>query len=171
MNIGDVTEWVGLARTTIRKYLDDFGDIEGAFSESAMPEAGKHRRFTDRDVSVIWWISQQYQKYRMGTDDIRTALAKRIESGELFEEPSRPEDEQSLSLVPREQYEEVLSAHQKALDLAVAERDAISAMLDKERQLHKQERSEWQGEIARLNQKIGRLMEKVLQLGGNPDVG
>jgi DNA-binding transcriptional MerR regulator len=167
MNIGDVTDWVGLARTTIRKYLTDFGDIEGAFSQSAVPEAGKHRRFTNRDVAVIWWISLQYKEHRMATEDIRATLMEMVEDDEAFEEPPRSDEELSLALVPREQYEEVLAAHKQALDLAVAERDAISGMLDREREFHKQERAEWQAEIAKLNLRIGRLMEKVIQLGGD----
>lgn len=171
MNIGDVSQWVGLARTTIRKYLNDFGDIEGAFSQSAMPAAGRHRRFTDRDVAVIAWISKLYSEHRLSTEDVRAALVERLAAGEAFDEPPRPEEEQLLALVPREQYDEVLAANKRALELAIAERDAISSMLDREREFHRQERTEWQTEIARLNQKIGRLMEKVLQLGGNPDVG
>jgi predicted transcriptional regulator len=47
MNISEVAEWVGVADSTIRKYLKDFGDIEGAFSQSAKPGIGKHRRFTN----------------------------------------------------------------------------------------------------------------------------
>ena len=169
MNIGDVTDWVGMARTTIRKYLTDFGDIEGAFSQSAMPEAGRHRRFTNRDVAVVWWISLQYKEHRMSTEDIRATLVEMIEDDEPFEEPPRPDEDQNLALIPREQYEEVLAANKQALDLALAERDAISGMLDRERDFHKQERSEWQVEIAKLNLRIGRLIEKVIQLGGDVD--
>jgi hypothetical protein len=47
MNIGEVSEWVGISRSTVRKYLADFADIEGGFSQSALPGSGKHRRFTD----------------------------------------------------------------------------------------------------------------------------
>ena len=163
MNIGEVSDWIGLSRSTVRKYLGDFGDIEAAFSLSATPGPSKHRRFTDQDVAVIAWISQQYSEYHQTTDEIRTALIKRIEDGEEFEPPPHPDQVAASALVPREQYDEVLSAHKRALEIAVAERDALTTMLDRERERNLQE-------IAKLNQKIGRLIEKVIQLGGNPDV-
>ena len=90
MNISEVAEWVGIADSTIRKYLKDFGDIEAAFSQSAMPEASKHRRFTNRDVALIAWIARQYQEHRLTTEAIHDALIRRIQSGEPFEEPPHP---------------------------------------------------------------------------------
>jgi DNA-binding transcriptional MerR regulator len=159
MNVSDVSEWVGLATSTIRKYLKDFGDVEGAFSESATPDTGKHRHFTDADVAVIWWISKQYQENRLSTDDIRLALAERVADGEPFEEPPRPEDEQSLALVPREQYEAILAANQRALEIALAEREALERMFERS-----------QAEVARLNREIGRLAEIIRHLGGDPQL-
>jgi DNA-binding transcriptional MerR regulator len=159
MNVSDVSEWVGLATSTIRKYLKDFGDIEGAFSESATPETGKHRHFTDADVAVIWWISKQYQENRLSTDDIRIALAERTADGEPFEEPPRPENEQSLALVPREQYDAILAANQRALEIALAEREALERMFERS-----------QAEVARLNREIGRLAEIIRHLGGDPQL-
>ena len=159
MNVSDVSEWVGLATSTIRKYLKDFGDIEGAFSEAATPDTGKHRHFTDTDAAVIWWISRQYQDNRLSTDDIRVALAERVESGEPFEEPPRPEDEQSLALIPREQHEAVLAANQRALEIALAEREALERMFERS-----------QAEVGRLNREIGRLAEMIRHLGGDPQV-
>jgi DNA-binding transcriptional MerR regulator len=159
MNVSDVSEWVGLATSTIRKYLKDFGDMGGAFSESATPDTGKHRHFTDADAAVIWWISKQYQDNRLSTDDIRVALAERVESGEPFEEPPRPEDEQSLALIPREQHEAILAANQRALEIALAEREALGRMFERS-----------QTEVGRLNREIGRLAEIIRHLGGDPQL-
>ena len=170
MNIGDVAEWVGLADSTVRKYIRDFGEIEGAFSQSATPKAGKHRRFTNNDVAVIWWISKQYKEHRMPTEDIRATLVEMLGNDELFEEPPRPDDELALTLIPREQHEEILAANQRALELALAEKDALERMLENERSFHKDERSEWQTEIARLNREVGRLAQMVRQLGDDPQV-
>ena len=170
MNIGDVAEWVDLADSTIRKYIRDFGDIEGAFSQSATPKAGRHRRFTNRDVAVIWWISKQYKEHRMPTDDIRATLAELLDSGDPFEEPPRPEEEQALALIPREQHEEILAANHRALELALAEKEALERMMENERDFHKRERGEWQTEIARLNREVGRLAQMVRQLGENPQI-
>lgn len=163
MNIGEVSDWLGLSRSTVRKYLSDFGNVENAFSLSALPGPSKHRRFTDQDVAVLAWISQQYSEYHQTTDEVRAALIRRIMDGEDFEPPPHPDQAATLALVPREQYDEVLSAHKRALEIAVAERDALMTILDKEREKNLQE-------VARLNQKIGRLIEKVMQLGGNPNV-
>ena len=170
MNIGEVAEWVGLADSTIRKYVRDFGDIEGAFSQSATPETGKHRRFTNKDAAVVWWISQQYQEHRMSTDDIRATLTEKLKGEELFVEPPRPEDEMALMVIPREQHEAILAANQRALEIALAERDALERMLESERKFHKQERAEWQTEIAKLNREVGRLAQIVRQSGGNPQI-
>jgi DNA-binding transcriptional MerR regulator len=170
MNIGDVAEWVGLADSTIRKYIRDFGDVEDAFSQSATPIAGRHRRFTNKDVAVIWWISKQYKEHRMSTEDIRATLIEMVSDGEPFEEPPRPDDELALALIPREQHEEILAANQRALELALAERDALTRMLENERGFHKQERTEWQAEIARLNREVGRLAQMVRQLGEDPEI-
>ena len=159
MNVSDVSDWIGLATSTVRKYLNDFGDIDSAFSQSATPEAGKHRRFTDDDVAVIWWISKQYKDNRMTTEDIRAALESHIADGDSFEEPPRPEDENSKALIPREQHEEILAANQRALEIALAEREALARMFERS-----------QGEIAKLNREIGRLAEKIRQLGGDPDI-
>jgi DNA-binding transcriptional MerR regulator len=145
MNIGDVAAWVGFADSTIRKYIRDFGDIEGAFSQSATPKAGRHRRFTNRDVAVIWWISKQYNEYRMATGDIRAALVELLDSGEPLEEPPQPEEDQALALIPREQHEEILAANQRALELALAERDAVERMMENEREFHKRERASASG--------------------------
>jgi DNA-binding transcriptional MerR regulator len=169
MKIGEVSEWVGLGESTIRKYLNDFGDIEGAFSDSATPKAGRHRRFTDRDVAVIAWISKQYSENKLSTEAIAEALGQRLEQEEPFEEPSRPEDEKSLAPIPREQHEAILAANQQALELALAERDAIERLLDKERGWHQKERTEWQKEIARLNRVIGRLEQRIVNMGGDLD--
>lgn len=159
MNVSDVSEWVGLATSTIRKYLKDFGDIEGAFSESATPNSGKHRHFTDGDAAVIWWISKQYQDNRMSTEAIRAALAEHITNSTLFEEPPRPEDEQSLALIPIEQHEAILAANQRALEIALADRDRLEQMYERS-----------QTDVARLNREIGRLAQIVRQLGGDPQV-
>ena len=159
MNVSDVSEWVGLATSTIRKYLKDFGDIEGAFSQSATPDTGRHRRFTDEDVAVIWWIAKQYRDNRLSTDDVRAALAEKIAREEPFEEPPLPEDESSLALIPRDLHEEILAANQRALELAIAEREALERMYERS-----------QTEVARLNREIGRLAEKVRQLGGDPQI-
>jgi DNA-binding transcriptional MerR regulator len=163
MNIGEVSEWVGVSRSTVRKYLTDFSDIEGGFSQSALPGPGKHRRFTDRDVAILSWISQQYNEYHLSYEEIQTALATRINNGEEFVTPERPDEAETLALIPREQYEEVLAAHKRELERAIAERDAAMSILDREREATMRE-------IAKLNHKIGRLTEKVLQLGGDPDV-
>lgn len=163
MNIGEVSEWVGISRSTVRKYLADFADIEGSFSQSALPGSGKHRRFTDRDAAILFWISQQYNEYHLSHEEIRTTMATKIDSDEEFESPPHPEEEESLTLIPREQYEEVLAAHKRELERAIAERDTIMLVLERER-------GATMKEIARLNHKIGRLTEKVLQLGGDPDV-
>jgi DNA-binding transcriptional MerR regulator len=170
MNIGEVAEWVDLSDSTIRKYIRDFGDVEGAFSLSATPDAGKHRRFTNRDVAVIWWISKQYQEHRMATDDIRAALVEMVDKDEVFEEPPRPEDEKALALIPRDQHEEILAANHRALELALAEKEALERMMENEREFHKRERSEWQAEIARLNREVGRLAQIVRQLGEDPQI-
>jgi DNA-binding transcriptional MerR regulator len=170
MNIGDVAEWVGLADSTIRKYIRDFGDVDGAFSQSATPSAGRHRRFTNHDVAVLAWISKQYQEHRMPTDDIRAALVEMLDSGEVFEEPPRPEDEQALALIPREQHEEILAANQRALELALAEKEALERIMENERNAHRQERADWQTEIARLNREVGRLAQIVRQLGEDPQI-
>jgi DNA-binding transcriptional MerR regulator len=159
MNVSDVADWVDLATSTIRKYLKDFGDVEGAFSASATPQSGKHRRFTDEDVAVIWWISKQYRDNRMTTDDVRAALVEKVANGEPFEEPPPPEDETSLALIPREQHEEILAANQRALEIALAERNALEQMYERS-----------QGEVAKLNREIGRLAEKIRQLGGDPEI-
>lgn len=159
MNVSDVSSWVGLATSTIRKYVKDFGDIEGAFSQSATPDTGKHRHFTDSDVAVIWWIAKQYRDNRLSTDDIRLALAERLARGEPFEEPPRPEDERSLALIPREQHEAILAANQRALQIALAEREALERMFEKS-----------QAEVARLNREIGRLAEMIRHLGGDPHI-
>lgn len=163
MNTGEVSEWVGVSRSTVRKYLNDFGNIEGGFSQSALPKAGRHRRFTDHDVAVIAWIAQQYQQYHLNTDEIRGALAERVESGEEFETPTHPEDETSLAVIPREQHEEILAANQRALDRAVAERDTLMAALDRQRGDHTKE-------ISHLNREIGRLAQMVRQLGADPEI-
>ena len=174
MNIGEVCKWVDLSRSTVRKYLNDFGDIEGLFSQSALPAVGKHRRFTNNDVAIINWISRQYSQYNLVTDDVRAALVEHVESGKPFEEPSRPNRQLALTTIPREQHEEVLAANERALELAVAERNALERMLQGERDAFKQERAEmraeWQTEISQLNRRIGRLEEKLLQLGGDPDL-
>lgn len=170
MNISDVVEWVGIADSTIRKYLKDFGDIEGAFSQSSTPGIGRHRRFTNTDVAVLSWISKQYGEHRLNTEDIRTALIERLQNEEPFAEPPHPDNETALTVIPREQHEQILAANQRALELALAERDALERMLDSERNYHKQERSEWQIEIARLNREIGRLAQMVRQTGGDPEV-
>lgn len=159
MNVSDVADWVGLATSTIRKYLKDFGDVQGAFSASATPNSGRHRRFTDEDVAVIWWISKQYHDNRMTTEDVLAALKEKVASKEPFEEPPRPEDETSQALIPREQHEEILAANQRALEIALAEHRAMEAMYERS-----------QGEIAKLNREIGRLAEKVRQLGGDPGI-
>lgn len=159
MNVSDVADWVGLATSTIRKYLKDFGDIEGAFSASATPETGRHRRFTDEDVAVIWWISRQYHDNRLTTDDVRAVLTQKVAKQEPFEEPPRPEDDISQALIPRAQHEEILAANQRALEIALAERRAMEQMYERS-----------QGEIAKLNREIGRLVERVRQLGGDPDL-
>lgn len=159
MNVSDVAAWVDLATSTIRKYLKDFGDIEGAFSASATPKTGRHRRFTDEDVAVIWWISRQYRDNRMTTEDVRVALEERVARGESFEEPPPPVDEASLALIPREQHEEILAANQRALEIALAERNALEQMYERS-----------QAEVARLNREIGRLAEKVRQMGGEPEI-
>lgn len=159
MNVSDVSEWVGLATSTIRKYLNDFGDVKGAFSHSATPEAGKHRHFTDDDVAVIWWISKQYRFNRLTTDEVRIALEDHIARGEPFEEPPRPEDENERALIPRDQHEEILAANQRALEIALAEREAMERMYERS-----------QTEVARLNREIGRLAEIIRQLGGDPDI-
>lgn len=158
MNVSEVSEWIGVATSTIRKYLKDFGDIDGAFSESATPETGKHRHFTNDDVAVIWWISKQYRENRLLTEDVRLALAEKIASQEPFEEPPPVEDVHS-ALVPRELHDEILAANQRALELAIAERDALERMYERS-----------QGEVARLNREIGRLAERVRQLGGDPQI-
>jgi DNA-binding transcriptional MerR regulator len=163
MNTGEVSEWVGVSRSTIRKYLGDFGGIEGAFSQSALPKAGRHRRFTDRDVAVIAWIAHQYQEYHLNTDEIRITLTERLDGGEEFETPPHPEDETSLAVIPREQHEEILAAHQRALERAVAERDALMTVLDRERRDHTKE-------ISHLNREIGRLAQLVRQLGEDPEI-
>jgi DNA-binding transcriptional MerR regulator len=163
MNTGEVSEWVGVSRSTIRKYLSDFEDIEGAFSQSALPGHGRHRRFTDRDVGIIVWLAKQYQEHHLNTDEIRVTLLERIESSKEFDVPPRPEDESSRALIPREQHEEILSAHQKALERAVAERDALMEVLDRER-------FSYTKEIAQLNRDIGRLAQLVRQLGGDPQI-
>ncbi|HLA45638.1 MAG TPA: hypothetical protein VJZ27_19470 [Aggregatilineales bacterium] len=170
MNISDAANWVGIADSTIRKYLKDFGDIDAAFSESAIPDASKHRRFTNRDVAVIAWIARQYHEHRLTTEAIHEALIRRIESGEPFDEPPHPVEEDQLALIPREQHEEILAANRRALELALAERDAIRNMLDSERADHKEERGEWQGEVARLNREIGRLAQMVRNLGSDPEL-
>jgi hypothetical protein len=90
-------------------------------------------------------------------------MATKIDSDEEFETPPHPEEGESLALIPREQYEEVLAAHKRELERAIAERDTIMSVLERER-------GTTMKEIARLNHKIGRLTEKVLQLGGDPDV-
>ena len=159
MNVSDVGDWVGLATSTIRKYVKDFGEVKGVFSTSATPSLGRHRRFTDRDVAVIWWISKQYRDNRLTTEDVRAALKEKVTNGEPFEEPPRPEDETSQALIPREQHEEILAANQRALEIALAERRAMEQMYERS-----------QGEIAKLNREIGRLAEKVRQLGGNPGI-
>ena len=159
MNVSDVADWVGLATSTIRKYLNDFGDVEKAFSASATPNSGRHRRFTDEDVAVSWWISRQYRDNRLTTNDVRAALTEKVASQEPFEEPPRPEDENSQALIPREQHEEILAANQRALEIAMAERRAMEQMYERS-----------QGEIAKLNREIGRLAERVRQLGGDPEV-
>ena len=158
MNVSNVSEWIGLATSTIRKYLKDFGDIEGAFSLSATPDAGKHRHFTDQDAAVIWWISKQYDN-RMSTEAIRAALAEHLVDDAPFEEPPRPENEQSLALIPVEQHEAILAANQRALELALAERDRLGHMYEHS-----------QAQIAKLNREIGRLAQIVRQLGGDPEI-
>ena len=163
MNTGEVSEWVGVSRSTVRKYLSDFGDIEGAFSQSALPKSGRHRRFTDRDVAIIAWIAHQYQEYHLNTDEIRATLRKQLESDEEFEIPPHPEDETSLAVIPREQHEEILAANQRALDRAVAERDALMSVLDRERR-------DYTKDISQLNREIGRLAQLVRQLGGDPEI-
>ena len=163
MNTGEVSEWVGVSRSTIRKYLSDFGDIDSAFSQSALPKAGRHRHLTDRDVAVISWIAQQFQEYHLNTDEIRVTLAERIASGEEFETPPHPEDESALAVIPRELHEEILAANQRALERAVAERDALMSVLDRERRDHTKE-------ISQLNREIGRLAQLVRQLGGDPEI-
>jgi hypothetical protein len=76
----------------------------------------------------------------------------------------------ALAVIPREQHEEILAANQRALEIALAERDAIERMLENERGFHKQERTEWQQEIAQLNREVGRLAQLVRQLGGEPEI-
>ena len=163
MNTGEVSEWVGISRSTIRKYLNDFGHIEGAFSQSAVPKAGRHRRFTDRDVAIIAWVAQQYQEYHLNTDEIQLALTERVASDEEFETPAHPEDETSLAVIPRAQHEEILAANQRALDRAVAEREALMVALEGQRRDHTRE-------ISQLNREIGRLAQLVRQLGGEPEI-
>lgn len=163
MNIGEVADWVGVSRSTVRKYLADFTQVEGGFSQSALPGAGKHRRFTDRDVAILFWISQQYNQYHLSQAEVQTSLAAKIEAGEEFEAPPHPEEEDTRALVPREQYDEVVAATKRELDRVIVERDAFMLMLERERETSTDA-------IARLNQKIGRLTERVLQLGGDPDV-
>jgi DNA-binding transcriptional MerR regulator len=174
MNIGEVCKWVDLSRSTVRKYLNDFGDIDGLFSQSALPATGKHRRFTNKDVAVISWISRQYSQYNLITEDVRAALIEYVESGQPFEEPPRPDSQRALTAIPREQHEAIIAANERALELARAERDALERMLQGEREAFKQERSEmrtaWQTEISQLNRRIGRLEEKILQLGGDPNI-
>jgi DNA-binding transcriptional MerR regulator len=159
MNVSEVADWVGIAPSTIRKYLRDFGDVQGAFSRSATPDMGKHRRFTNRDVAVIAWISDQYNGNRLSTDAMRSALSDRLERNLPFEEPPRPEPDNALAVIPREQHEAVLKASERALQLALAERDAVRQMWESERK-----------EVARLNREIGRLAEMIRGLGGEPGI-
>ena len=116
----------------------------------------------------------QYSQYNLVTEDVRAALIERLESGKTFEEPSRPDRQVALTAIPREQHEEILAANERALELAIAERDSLERMLQSERDAFKQERvemrTEWQTEIAKLNRRIGRLEQKVLELGGDPDL-
>ena len=159
MNIGEVSEWVDISSSSVRKYLRYFGDIDGCFSQSALPEQGKHRLFTDKDVGVIYWISIQYRTHFLKTPDVRAALIERLKSDEPFELPPRPEE--ALEMIPRDQHEEVVAANQRALEIALAERDTLRDMLREVNQTHTDE-------IARLNRRIGRLEQLVEQLGGEP---
>jgi hypothetical protein len=104
----------------------------------------------------------------MSTEDIRAALVEMLDNDETFEEPPRPEDEQALVLIPREQHEEILAANLRTLELALAEKEALERMMENEREFHKRERSEWQAEIAKLNREVGKLAQMVRQLGGDP---
>ena len=169
MNISEVAEWIGIADSTIRKYLREFGDISGAFSGAALPGANKHRRFTDEDVAVLAWIAKQYEN-RLSPEGIRAALREHVETGTSFELPGQRPDDKAIErdMIPRTQHEEILQANQRALDLALAERDSIRQMLDGERVSHRTERGEWQSEIAKLNREIGRLAQLVRELGKDP---
>ena len=42
---------------------------------------------------MVWWISRQYRDNRMTTEDVRIALEERVASGEPFEEPPQPTEE------------------------------------------------------------------------------
>jgi DNA-binding transcriptional MerR regulator len=173
MNIGEVADWVDISPSSVRKYLRDFGDIEGCFSQSALPDQGKHRLFTDRDVAVIAWIAMQFRKYNFKTPDVRTNLIQRLETDEEFELPPRPEEEEALSLIPIEYHEEVLAAKQQALERALAERNTLMEIVEKNRQAHTGEiiqlTQNHAQEIARLNREIGRLAQLVKQMGGDPE--
>ena len=170
MNVSEASEWVGVSGTTIRKYLKDFEDIKGGFSQSALPERGKHRRLTDRDVAIVAWIANQFQNHRLAVDEVHSALTERIASGEEFELPPRPDDEAALAVIPREQHEAILEANQKALERAVAERDALIEILDKERDALLSVLDRERDHVAKLNREIGRLAQLVRQLGGDPGV-
>lgn len=171
MNISEIAEWIGIADSTIRKYLREFGGVEGAFSNSALPGTNRHRRFTNQDAAVLIWIAQQYED-KISTEAIRAALAERVAEGNGFEEPNRSNKplEGAKELISREQHEEVLLANQRALEIAIAEREAIKVMLEAERQNHRQERGDWQSEIAKLNREIGRLAQMVKSFGGDPEL-
>lgn len=170
MNVSEVADWVGMSDSTIRKYVNEFGDIEGSFSEQATPDKGQHRRFTTRDVGVVYWISRQYSDKRMTTDEVQAALKARLKDDTPFELPPRPDDGPQMALIPREQHEAILREKQEALDFARNQLEAYKDMLDEAQARADRLQDQHKEEVGEMKMRIAFLKSEIRKLAGNINI-
>jgi DNA repair exonuclease SbcCD ATPase subunit len=163
MKTGDLQKAFGVGVTTIKNWVDEFGDF---LSDGAKAESTRHRYFNESDYLVMATIAQLSQRDKLPYKVIHD----RLKEGYRVEDTSAATiGYEDGRLVPAAMVEQVIDASEIKAELEAIrlDRDRLAEMLEKrDQQLAEKDAriSQLQDRIAELSERAGKAEGRLEQI-------
>jgi len=165
MKTGDLEKRFGVSGTTIRRWIEAFGDF---LTDDAKKVEMRQRRFTEEDYIVLATINS-FSKTGFPFAHIKEKLSE----GYRIDDPTAATVGYTDGrLVPAAAVEQIIDSVEIRVELeqVKAERDKLLELADNYRQENKELRGEvkdWQKQVIELQREIGRLEGRLEEIDRN----